>query len=495
MTPVAAGVSGYQLDAYQKTVRLLLMNPVITPNRPDRDALPAVREWAETLRSDLSETLGYRLEIGASHARLVRVFDLLDGSQPATVGTPPRPFDRVRYAYLALALAALGRAGQQVLLSELADAVSDDAHQITHLGFDENSHTARSAFVDAVSWLEDRGILSFRNGSARAWLDNPDQGEALYDIDKDLVAAVYQPSRVVQHISSVDALLHRGSALSRNTRRRDAAVRARRALVEQPVVYYADVDEDMRNNLRTASVQADLERLTGMSLERRREGAALIDTTARGSDLRFPGPGISHVALLLALRIAQRVMDRDEPPLPLIPAATAAERRADSAARIDSGLPRNSVVPADAFTDDLLPDDEPADDAAADADADAAADAAAGRYPLLTSSWLAATIREIDADYGRSLGAAMRADLDKLVLDAVRRLDHLGLVTLVDGGVLAMPLIARYRGASITVRVRNSAGSPAPDDDTLFDLGDPAPPSPPRSRAARTGTARTEEPS
>ena len=96
VTPVAAGVSGYQLDAYQKTVRLLLMNPVITPNRPDRDALPAVREWAETLRSDLSETLGYRLEIGASHARLVRVFDLLDGSQPATVGTPPRPFDRVR---------------------------------------------------------------------------------------------------------------------------------------------------------------------------------------------------------------------------------------------------------------------------------------------------------------------------------------------------------------------------------------------------------------
>ena len=254
---VAAGVPDFELADYQRAVRTVLRYPLISEQYPDPKALPLVRRWSAQLRADVSEALGYRLELSVTAARLVRAIDDLDATQPARTRTG-RLFDRQRYAYLALVLAALGRAGAQLALSELAEVVAADANRITGLGLDTARGPDRAAFVDVVGWLEDRGALRLADGSARAWADDPGRSEALYDIDRDTALAVYRPTRVLHHVGTVAALLTRPASTSRDSARRDAGQRARRAVIERPVVYYSEIDDDVRE-LRRQRVEERLQ--------------------------------------------------------------------------------------------------------------------------------------------------------------------------------------------------------------------------------------------
>jgi uncharacterized protein (TIGR02678 family) len=284
----AAEVSDLELADYQRALRLLLRHPLITASWPDERALPRVRRFSAELRRDLADAFGYRLELHGATARLVRTADALDPDRPAVTRTG-RNFDRQRYAYLSLVLAALGRAGIQITLSELADAVAGDANRITGLGFDPDAGPDRRALVDAVGWLEERGVLRLADGSSASWAGDPGAGEALYDIARDVVFALFRPPRVLQHIDSVTALLERSMSRSGNADRRAAAQAARRAVVDRPVVYYADVTADVANHLRGSALPTDLQRLTGLRVERRAEGVLLVDT-ARLSAEQFPGP-------------------------------------------------------------------------------------------------------------------------------------------------------------------------------------------------------------
>jgi uncharacterized protein (TIGR02678 family) len=458
---VAADVSWLELAEYQKAARLVLRHPLITASYPDPSTLPLVRKWVRQLRTDLGEVLGYTLLSGGDTIRLRRVQDGLDGTRPA-VTRARRPFDRRRYAYLVLTLSALGRSGAQIALSELADAVAADAGRIDGLGMDTGRKPDRDAFVDAVAWLEVRGALRMADGSAIEWANDPERAEALYDIDREVAGALYAPSRVLQHLNSVTELLDGpdGSVSSqgREARRRLNARHARRLVVEQPVVYYADVDEGLRGQLRSASLAEDVERLTGLDLERRAEGVALISAGQRFSDVAFPSTGtVAQAALLLCARIAgyrQRNRSRIEP----VPAATAAERLADAARRIDAALPDRGRV-ADllaeqawrAQTDDSGPGD------GTDPGSDAPGGAADAAYPFLSDVWLRTELRKLVADFGAGMAEKQAADPGRLLTEAVALLASLGLVAKVDGGVLVLPLLGRYR--SITAHIKSPPGA------------------------------------
>ncbi|GAA0977701.1 hypothetical protein GCM10009555_039290 [Acrocarpospora macrocephala] len=438
---VAHEVGPLELADYQRAVRLLLRHPLITAAYPDRSALPLVRRWATQLRADLFETLGYRLLTTGDTARLLRVQDELDATRPALTRTD-RPFDRRRYAYLMLTLAALGRAGTQIALGELADAVAADATRIDGLGMDTERKPDRDAFVDAVAWLERRGALALADGSAVDWVNNPDRAEALYDIDREIVGAIYRPSRVLQHMRSVTALLEGDSSLAqgRETTRRTAARKARRLVLEQPVVYFADVAESLRGQLRSPALAEDLERLTGLGVERRAEGVAIIDISGRLSDVRFPGGGtVAQAALLLAARIAVYCGPNNRVSRPaLLPVPTAAERLAEAAARIDSALPYRTVL----------------EELAGDVPASGAEQIEPATYPFLPDAWLRRAMKELVGQYGAAFGAQWRADPDRLLGQAVALLAGLRLVATVEGGVLALPLLARYRGVTAEVKSR-----------------------------------------
>ena len=444
MSRFARDISDHELADYQRTVRLILRNGLITASWPDAKALLRVRRFSSTLRSDLSDAFGYRLELHGSTARLVRAKDLIDSTQPARSRTD-RVFDRRRYAYLMLCLSVLGRAGVQITLTELADSVAADAGKIPGLGLDPDRGGDRRAFVDAVGWLEVRGALTLADGSSSSWMSDPNAGEALYDVARDVLFALYRPTRMVQALPSVKALLDHAVAESANEERRVASQVARRAVVERPVVYFHDVADAVVNHLRGSALAEDLKRLTGLRVERRAEGVLLVDT-ANFSPERFPGTGsIAQVAILLAVEMADRIVDPDGRRVKRMDGASQASRQAELIGLIDAGLPE-----AGRFTFPVVDDDPsaiPIEDPAGGDDL---------RFPFIPESFLRTAVSGILTRYGSSFGADWHADPDRLGAEAVDLLIRFGCVQPIPGGVLVLPLTARYRNTVATTKSRRT---------------------------------------
>ena len=433
----AAEVSEFELADYQRAVRLLLRHPLVTASWPDERALLRIRRFSAELRRDLADAFGYRLELHGATARLVRTTDALDPDRPAVTRTG-RPFDRQRYAYLSLVLAVLGRAGIQITLSELADSVAGDANRITGLGFDPDAGQDRRALVDAVGWLEERGVLRLADGSSASWAGDPGAGEALYDIARDVVFALFRPPRVLQHVDSVTALLERSMSRSGNADRRAAAQAARRAVVDRPVVYYTDVSAEVANHLRGSALPTDLQRLTGLRVERRAEGVLLVDTTRLSAE-QFPGTGsVAQAAVLIATAMADRTVDPDGRRVKRMAAPDPRAVQAALTGQVDAGLPYATRVGIDEEIADYR--DETGDDDT--------------RYPFITESFLRDAIADILDRYGTAFGAAWHADPERLRTEAVALLVRFGAVVAVPGGVLVRPLVGRYRNTVAQVRQR-----------------------------------------
>ncbi|MBF6423393.1 TIGR02678 family protein [Nocardia cyriacigeorgica] len=441
----ARRIDALALDNYQRAARVVLANHLVTRTYPDRIALALVRRWATELREDLAELFGYRLEVTETTARVFPVLDRLDASRPAR--TPAdRVFDRRRYAYLALALAALGRAGDQITLSELADQVAVYTAQIDGLELATERAADRDAFVDAVGWLSTRGALTLADGDASGWASDPSAGEALYDIDRAVVFALFRPPRAVQHLHSVRGLLGESAGTGPPpTRQAEAARQVRRALVERPVVYAADLAADAVPLLTQDRLIAEVELFTGLRAERRAEGVALIDTSGRLSDVRFPGTGtLAQVGLLLAGEIADRVLDIDDP----VERRTGGTEPASSlAADLDTAIPQESVFEPLSELDPVTTEsEEPPAEPAPEPD-----------YPFLPTAWIDETVRALTDRYGATFAAQWQADVPGLTAEVVALLERLRLIVRVPGGLLVLPALARYRGAVVTVRAKKSA--------------------------------------
>ncbi|UGT56197.1 TIGR02678 family protein [Nocardia asteroides] len=431
-------IDALALDSYQRAARVMLANHLVTRVYPDRIALPLVRRWATELREDLAELFGYRLEVTETTARLYPVHDRLDETVPAR-SVNDRVFDRRRYAYLSLALAALGRAGDQITLSELAEHVADYASRIEGLELSTDRAADRDAFVDAVGWLGARGALTLADGDAGGWASDPEAGEALYDIDRPVVFALFRPPRALQHLHSV-----RGLLADAEPSPAESARRLRRALVERPVVYLEDLPPAERALLAQDRLVGEVEYCTGLRAERRAEGVALIDTSGRLSDTRFPGTGtLAQVALLLIGEIADMVLDIDHP-LPHRHDPGPDDELLD---RLDEAIPAAGVF-APLAEDGELPDADPVDTEAEDSEP--------VTYPFLTTEWVRDTVTALTDRYGATFAAQWQADVGGLTTEVLALLARLRLIRPVEDGLLVLPALARYRGAVVTVRVRRA---------------------------------------
>lgn len=448
MSRFARDITDHDLADYQRALRLVLRYGLITATWPNDKALPRVRRFSGTLREDLSEAFGYRLELHGSTARLIRAKDFVDATQPAR-SRNDRAFDRRRYAYLMLCLSVLGRAGVQITLTELATSIASDASRIAGLGLDPDRGGDRRAFVDAVGWLEARGALTLTDGSASAWITDPSAGEALYDVARDVLFALYRPNRMVQAIPSVASLLHSSVAGSGNEARRIAAQSARRAVVEQPVVYFRDVADAVANHLRGAALAEDVRRLTGQRVERRAEGVLLVDTTNFSVE-RFPGTGsVAQVAVLLAVEVSDRITDPDGRRVKRIDGPDRGAWQAELIGLIDAGLPEASRVILPIAEDPIVEDDPMAADSV-DREAEAM------RLPFIAESFLRSAVERILVTYGSSFGADWHADPERLRVEAVNLLTRFGCVQPVPGGVLVLPLTGRYRNTVATTKSRRT---------------------------------------
>ena len=67
--------------------------------------------------------------------------------------------------------------------------------------------------------------------------------------------------------------------------------------------------------------------------------------------------------------------------------------------------------------------------------------------------WLRTELRKLVEDFGAGMAEKQAADPGRLLAEAVALLASVGLVARVDGGVLVLPLLARYR--SVTAQIKN----------------------------------------
>jgi uncharacterized protein (TIGR02678 family) len=451
----ATAVPVSDLGSYQHAVRLVLTHDVITATRPRPGTLEQVLRWADQMTADFRELLGYTLIATTRQVRLSRRLDALDPTQSAIFSSRyGRPFDRRRLAYVCLVLASFQRSRVEISLADLVRAFTPAANAIDGLGFDPTVTAHKAAVVDVLDWLVDRGALRLSDGSLESWASDTERGDALYDIDHDICAALFRPARPVQHLTSAAGLLDSTFvSAKRGAQREAAAQRAARGLIEYPVVYYAQVEAEIAEALRQSGVAESLARLTGLAVERRAEGIMLADAGGRFTDRPFPGRGgaVNRAAGLLLAKIADLIEDPDETLTSLELPAQAEDQR-DLLARVDSALPVAGVVQELAWSappGEHFDPERPAPSALA----------APLLVPFVEYSRLRVMIDELYDELGAaSFTIIWQHDPRGLLAAAVAFLADLRLLRPVPGGVLVLPAAARYRNIKLALPVRHAVG-------------------------------------
>ena len=430
----AENVSPNDLGSYQHAVRLVLTNDLITATRPRAGALAGVLRWADVLAKDFSQLLGYTVLATAHQVRLIRRLDTFDPTQRQVFAARSgRPFDRRRLAYLCLVLAVFQRSRVEISLADLVRAFAPSANAIEGLGFDATITEHKRAVVDVLDWLTAHDALRLSDGSAETWAHDTERGDALYDIDHDVCSALFRPARPIQQLAGAAGLLDvPATGGGRSAQREAAAKRARRLLVEHPVLYYATLDDDTAAALRGAELAGQLARLTGLTVERRAEGVMLADPTGRFSDLPFPAraSAVNRAAGLLLAKVADVLEDPgDNRALPRMPVPSQADDLRDLLARIDAGgidaggadLANRDTASSDTATEPML-------------------------APFFDHTRLARMLDELHEHFGATaFGTQWQYDRPGLLQTVLRILGDLRLIRITPGGVLILPAAARYR--------------------------------------------------
>ena len=456
---VADGVAPSDLGSYQYAVRLVLTNDLITATRPRAGALASVLRWADLIARDFAELLGYTLIATAHQVRLLRRLDTLDATQRSVfVARSGRQFDRRRLSYLCLVLAVFQRSRIEISLADLVRTFAPTANAIDGLGFDATITEHKRAVVDVLDWLTDHDALRLSDGSAENWAHDSERGDALYDIDHDVCASLFRPARPIQQLGGAAGLLDIPDISSRRSAQREAAARrARRLLVEHPVLYYSTLDAETAAALRGTELADNLARLTGLVVERRAEGVMLVDPTGRFTDQPFPGRGgaVNRTAGLLLAKIADAVEDPDDgPALTRIPEPSAGDDLHDLLERIDAGLPGGAD------------DHDVADLAGGGGGVGGGGGGDPLEVPFIDRTRLEHMLDELYGHFGpASFTAAWQYDRRGLLDAATRLLDDLRLLRRMPGGAAILPAAARYR--NITAALPEGARR---DGQAMFDF-------------------------
>jgi uncharacterized protein (TIGR02678 family) len=300
----------------QTAMRALLARPLLVADT-DVEALVLVRRHLPELREWLSRETGWRLVADSGTARLFKTATVLsDATHPAR-GHNKEPFGRRRYVTLCLALSALARADAQVTLGSLADDVLTAAAgpELVAAGFTLtlDSRADRSDLVAVVRLLLGWGVLSRVAGDEDAYLSAGT--DVLYDVRRPVLGVLLSGARGPSTVTAgtFDGRLAELTAepVAESDDLRNQALRRRltRRLLDDPVVYYDELDEDERAYLlsQRAAITRRIEEASGLIPELRAEGIAMVDPEDELTDVRMPEQRTDgHVTLLTAEYLAHR---------------------------------------------------------------------------------------------------------------------------------------------------------------------------------------------
>jgi uncharacterized protein (TIGR02678 family) len=299
-----------------KAARALLARPLL---RAGSEEFRLVRKYAAELTAWFAAETGWRLIVDAQTARLLKTPARLDdASRHALAPKTKAPFTRRRYVLLCLALAVLERSDNQITLGRLADGVitgvADPALVDAGIEFRLERRDERSDLVAAVRLLLEFGVLERVNGDEEGFVAQA-ENDVLYDVKRrvlsGLLATTHSPSAV--QAADFEQRLFGLTAEPRpdtdESRLRGLRHRLTRRLLDDPVVYYAELDEEERDYLirQRQAITARIHALTGLEPELRAEGVAMIDPQDELTDVRMPEQGTEgHITLLIAAHLAGR---------------------------------------------------------------------------------------------------------------------------------------------------------------------------------------------
>ncbi|MER7751718.1 DUF2398 family protein [Kitasatospora sp. NPDC097643] len=284
--------------------RLLLAHPLVTASGPHADGFPLIRRHRDWLTERFDTLLGYPLVVGPWHARLRKAGPGAGATRGLHHPATGAPFTPAGYAQLALTLALLVDAPEQLPYGRLLDAMRAAAPGLAAEPAD---------LAAALAVLADWQVLGDLPADPAAALSDPAARTVVLTVDRALARAVPDglPALADDAVDASHLVLRAAAA--------EPATAVRRLLAETPAVLAADLTEERRVWLQEhrLSGPAALAEFLGLETELRAEGVALLDPAGELTDLALPGAGTpAQAALLLVERLVEEVR-----PLPGEPTA------------------------------------------------------------------------------------------------------------------------------------------------------------------------------
>ncbi|GAB3487809.1 TIGR02678 family protein [Amycolatopsis cihanbeyliensis] len=313
-------------DEVARGIRLLLATPLVTEGTAP-EAFEVIRKRQVPITKWFDYYCGWTLVVEPrfGYARLAKVRNRHDHTRPARrLRSGRTPFDRRRYTLLCVVAAEL-LAGPVTTIGFLADRVTQaTAADPVVPSFDTASRAERMAYVDVLRLLESFGALTVVDGSTESFVES-EQAKVLYHVDATLLmrllAAPNGPSRLAVPAEDVgprwnellDGLVrqrrygHDGNGSPTSEIQHNLWLRHSifRRLVDDPVLYRADLTEDERGYLASPTGRQLARRAAeqaGFVFEERAEGFLLVDPAGLATDAKFPDDtSTAGVAALLLL--------------------------------------------------------------------------------------------------------------------------------------------------------------------------------------------------
>ena len=322
--PLDDKLSEVAREERQRALRGLLQTPLLTADGTQAAEFGLVRRHADELRDWLAHHANWTLQVTSELARLRKTPpDSTDCTRAARDVRTDAPFTRSRYVLLCLALAALERSERQTTLGRLAEAMlgfftGDPALAACGLSFDLKSMDQRRDLVQVIRFLCDRRVLWRRQGDEEQFVKD-ERSDVLYNVNRPVLTGMLCVRRGPSTTTATDfderlaAIVEEPMPDTEDGQNRQIRVRLMRRLLDDPVLYYANLESDERAYLdrQRGFMVRNIHDATGLAPEVRAEGIAMLDPCGDLSDIAFPEEGTEgHLTLLIAEFLADRLRQR-----------------------------------------------------------------------------------------------------------------------------------------------------------------------------------------
>lgn len=297
MTAQAPPLSDVTRLELRDASRRLASQPMVIEEQ-DPEAFRLIKRHSHQLDRWFTRRFGYRLQVTPDTARLFKSTVSSTRRPLLTASTAKRPFSVQEYTMLALTLAAVVAGPNVISLHDLINRIRSAAAEAEiSIGVEPSD---RRALVTALRWMISRGLVSEMHDRIDSYVSDS-EADAVLKVRPDRVALLPLPG--LARSETVEQLHER------DDQRRSLRSWLRSMLLEEPVLYRADLtDEEWAELRRRVNQESEVfEEMFGMQIEARAEGIVAIDPENKMTDSHFPGNGtVAHAALLLIDRLAAR---------------------------------------------------------------------------------------------------------------------------------------------------------------------------------------------